>query len=186
MLNLDPEYNIASDYLTYCFRDLDARVERSVMRLKPDAERFEAIVVRGMSGLIVGPMVASRLKKPWCVVRKPGEGTHSDHKAVEGWHNFRSYIIVDDLIASGGTVRLIQKTIRESALASLNKWERGVPECVGYYLYNHDELVWRGDGKNYSFHDKYFLFQEIPARPSVAEQVAAAIATRQSALALNS
>jgi hypothetical protein len=181
MLNtndVDPFQNIASDYLTSCFIDLNAKVEFAVEKLKPDAGRFDAIVVRGVSGLLVGPMVASRLGKPWCIVRKPGDGTHSDHKVVEGWYNFKSYIIVDDLIATGGTIKLIQKTLHEHGKAYREEWQLGVPECVGYYLFNHDELVWRGDGKNYSFHDKYFLFQEIPARPSVSEQIFAAASSR--------
>ena len=174
---MDPFQNIASDYLTTCFIDLNAKVEHTVSKLKLDADRFEAIVVRGTSGLLVGPMVAALLKKPWCIIRKPGDSSHSDHR-VEGWRNFKSYIIIDDLIATGETIRTIQKTVRDHARAYPDKWERGLPECVGYYLYNHYELVWRGDGKNYSFHDKYFLFQEIPAKPSVAEQISEAIAAR--------
>jgi hypothetical protein len=167
---LDPFTNIASDYLTSCFIDLNAKVESVVDKLTP---------VRGVSGMMVGPMVAARMRKPWCIIRKPGDGTHSDHKVVEGWHNFKTYIIIDDLIATGGTIKLIQTTLRDHARAYDYKWERGVPECVGFYLFNHDELAWRGDGKNISYNDKYFLFSEIPARPSVAEQIAQAAYTGQ-------
>jgi hypothetical protein len=179
MLNLDPFDNIASDYLTNCFMDLNRKVQDTVEQLKPHADRFDAIVVRGVPGLLVGPMTASLLDKPWCVIRKPGEGTHSDHKVVEGWHNFKRYIIIDDLIATGGTLKLIQQTINDHARAFPDKWEQGLPECVGFYLFNSSELAWRGDGKNISYNDKYFLFSEIPARPSVAEQIAQAAYTGQ-------
>lgn len=180
---LDPFTSIASDYLTSCFIDLNAKVEHVVEVLTPHAERFEGIVVRGISGMMVGPMVASRMRKPWCIIRKPGDGTHSDHKTVEGWHNFKTYLIIDDLIATGGTVKLIQTTLRDHARAYPNKWERGIPECVGIYLYNIDDLSWRGNGKNYSYNDKYFLFQEIPARPSVSEQISALAGQGQRLLA---
>jgi hypothetical protein len=172
MPNMD---NIASDYLTKCFFDLDFMVRTSAERLQPHVDRFDAVVVRGMSGLLVGPMVASLLKKPWCIVRKSGECTHSDHKVVEGWHNFKTYIIIiDDLIASGATVKLIQQTIHDQARAYSENWERGIPECVGIYLFNDTRMAWRGNGKDYSYYDLYFLFQEIPARPNGTEQVTTA------------
>jgi hypothetical protein len=171
----DPFENIASDYLTVCFIDLNEKVRETVEALTPFVDRFEGIVVRGMSGLLVGPMTASLLKKPWCVIRKPGEGTHSDHKVIEGWHNFKTYIIIDDLIATGGTLKLIQQTLRDHARAFQEKWERGLPECVGFYLFSSPELTWRG---THSYNDKYFLFQEIPARPNATEQIFAAAGTR--------
>lgn len=186
MLNtfeVDPFRHINSDYLTKCFIDLNAVVQWTVEQLKPEAHRFEGIVVRGVSGMMVGPMTASLLKKPWCVIRKPGEGTHSDHKTVEGWHGFKTYIIIiDDLTATGGTIRTIQGSLRRHAEDNRQDWEI-LPECVGFYLYNHQELVWRGDGVNYNYHDKLFLFKEIPARPTVSEQISAAAYAGQRLLA---
>jgi hypothetical protein len=181
-LNLDPFENIASDYLQVCFTDLDAKVRETVEALRPHADRFEGVVVRGMSGPLVGPMVASLLKKPWCVVRKPGEGTHSDHKVLEGWHNFKTYIIIDDLTATGGTLKLIQQTLHDHARAFTETWKKGLPECVGFYLYNSSKLKWRRKSEDYSYYDKYFLFEEIPARPSVTEQISAAFDSRQKLL----
>lgn len=169
MLNFN-NFDFQSDYLNGCFLDLDGVVQKAVEALRPHVERFEGIVVRGVSGLLVGPMVAALLKKPWCIIRKPGEGTHSDHKVVEGWHNFKTYIVIDDLAATGGTIKTIQKTLHDHAKAYDHRWERGTPECIGFYLYNCEELAWRGDGKTYSYYDEYFLFQQIPAR-SVEEQI---------------
>jgi hypoxanthine phosphoribosyltransferase len=178
--------NIQSDYLNSCFLDLHRKVKETVTKLLPCESRFEAIAVRGTSGLLVGPMVASILDKPWCIIRKPGDGTHSDHKVVEGWTGFKTYLIIDDLIATGGTIRLIQKTLADHARAYWEVWNSVTPECVGYYLFNHEELAWRGDGKTYSPYDKYFIFPEGPLRPSVSEQIAAAIAAGQNDLALAS
>ena len=172
MHNLD----IASDYLNACFADLPRVIERAVTKLAPHLERFEGIAVRGTSGLLVGPMVAATLKKPWCIIRKPGDGTHSDYKAVEGWFGFRTYIIIDDLISTGGTLKAIQQLLRDYARS---RGHAVTPRCMGYYLYNWDELKWRGENiRNESYCEKYFLYPEDFKRPTVSKQIAAAAATR--------
>ena len=179
---LSPVSNIASDYLNQAFQDLGAVVQRAVTMLEVNKDRFEGIVVRGTSGLLVGPMVASELKKPWCIVRKVGDGTHSSHKLVEGWFGFKTYIIIDDLIATGGTLKAIQQTMNHQAASR----GAGEVECVGYYLYNFNELVWRGDGKNYAYQDKYFIFPELLQKARIetafAEKIAAAANYRPNAL----
>lgn len=105
-------------------------------------------------------------------MRKDSDGTHSAQKKVEGWFGFKSYIVIDDLIATGTTLKIIQREMRDQAKA------RNVePPCmVGFYLYNLDELKWRGDGTNYSYYDRYFIFpdvtEKIPNKPTLSEQVA--------------
>jgi hypothetical protein len=71
---------------------------------------FDAIAFRGLSGTLVAPLVACRLNKRMIAVRK-GENTHSSHSA-EGLANEPTrYVIVDDLIDSGGTVDSIWSAI---------------------------------------------------------------------------
>lgn len=156
MLNLTPD-NIHSDYLDSCFRNLNSVVKQVVKNLKPHADRFEAIAVRGTSGLLVGPMVASLLKKPWCVVRKENDGTHSTHGSVEGWYGFSTYIIIDDLIATGTTMSVIQRLLHDYSKEHCYT----IPLCVGFYLFNSDEIIWRGNGTDYSCHDRYFHYPDV-------------------------
>jgi hypothetical protein len=73
----------------------------------------------------------------------------------------------------GNVVPVKDKFLSNSRAYSEN-WERSIPECVGIYLFNDTRMAWRGNGKDYSYYDLYFLFQEIPARPNGTEQVTTA------------
>lgn len=70
---------------------------------------FDAIAFRGLSGSLVAPIVAHMMDKTLLAVRK-GEQCHSVHM-VEGDHNARRYVILDDFISSGTTVREILKWV---------------------------------------------------------------------------
>ena len=72
---------------------------------------YEAIAFRGMSGALIAPTVALRLKKTLIMVRKPETVTHSRMR-VEGDSGAKRYIIIDDLISTGDTVRQIQWDIK--------------------------------------------------------------------------
>lgn len=78
---------------------------------------FNAVVVTGVSGLIVGPQVASKLKKQLIVIRK-SEKTHSEN-SVEHLIKYKydcgtilKYIVIDDLIETGKTIRRIKKKLQ--------------------------------------------------------------------------
>jgi adenine/guanine phosphoribosyltransferase-like PRPP-binding protein len=92
---------------------------------------YDAIACCGTSGLMVVPQIAELLKKNIIVVRKKKDG-YSDFM-VEGTHT-NCYIIIDDLICSGGTVRHIIKNIRSETPRS---------KCVGVYCYMPEESVYR-------------------------------------------
>jgi len=94
-------------------------VKRAVKCLKH--VKFDTIVFRGFSGAVVGPVVALRLKKPWALVRKAGDNTHSSHH-VEGDVS-GDYVIIDDFVATGETVKHI-----------VSKCPDG--RCVGAYFYD--------------------------------------------------
>ena len=74
---------------------------------------FDAIACRGLSGLLIAPQIAVRLEKSLIVVRK-GEDCHSSNM-VEGDSATLRYIIVDDLIATGSTVRAMHREIGKFA-----------------------------------------------------------------------
>ena len=92
---------------------------------------YDAIACCGTSGLMVVPQIAELLKKNIIVVRKQKDG-YSDFM-VEGT-NTNHYIIIDDLICSGGTIKHIIKNIKAETPRS---------KCVGVYCYMPEESVYR-------------------------------------------
>jgi adenine/guanine phosphoribosyltransferase-like PRPP-binding protein len=98
------------------FADL---VERAVKTLQ--GVKFDTIVFRGFSGAVVGPVVALQLGKPWALVRKVGDNAHSS-RVVEGDVS-GDYVIIDDFIDSGETIRKIVSECRDG-------------RCVGAYFYD--------------------------------------------------
>lgn len=112
------------DYLTDVL-DVTTRrktIDKTISDLR--GIEFETIAVRGVSGLLIGSIVALEMNKVLAIVRKPGEGTHSFY-SVEGAPTGR-YIIIDDLICSGKTV----ETIIDAMKAKYH-----FCPCVGVYCY---------------------------------------------------
>jgi adenine/guanine phosphoribosyltransferase-like PRPP-binding protein len=124
-----------TDYLSSVFADypnkLNLIIRQTVRELKKI--EFDVIVVRGVSGLLLGVTLSKRLKKGLVVVRKPNEGTHSTF-ICEGTMPTRGnkWIIVDDILVTGNTLRAIFR-----ALAYC------IDGFVGVYLYNDDAKNWR-------------------------------------------
>lgn len=141
---------------TYLLCGLDRKIREKVLEEAWEAKRsgrlpvFDGIAVAGVSGLIVGSVLAAM----WCcdlfVVRKPGESSHSVC-TVEGPRKVGRYLIVDDFVASGATAERIR-----TQMATY----RPHMECVGVYVYAGQEgrfhglpiVAGRGD----------FLRQEMP------------------------
>lgn len=94
---------------------------------------FDTIVCCGTSGLLVAPQISEILDKHIVVIRKPSEKRYSDFD-IEGVTPYR-YIIVDDLVCSGWTVKLIKNTLYEESPRSL---------CVGAYFYLPEECAYSG------------------------------------------
>mgnify|MGYP001255637174 CR=1 FL=1 len=92
---------------------------------------YDAIACMGVSGIMVVPQIAELLNKNIIVVRKQIDG-YSDFM-VEGAYTHK-YIIVDDLVCSGGTIRHIIKNIGEESSSS---------KCVGVWSYMPEECAYR-------------------------------------------
>lgn len=91
---------------------------------------FDALAVRGVSGLIMAPIVAYLLNKHVIVVRKPKSEEHSHaDMLVESPITTGKYVIFDDFVASGNTASEIHKQIKIACPDLV---------CVGGY-------VWRPD-----------------------------------------
>jgi len=85
---------------------------------------FDAIACRGVSGLLIAPILAYLMHKTLIVVRKSTADTHAN-QMIEGDLGARRYVIVDDFVSMGTTVRAIVDEIQK-ACGSMR-----VPECIG-------------------------------------------------------
>lgn len=104
---------------------------KAVCELRKISNDFDSIACSGISGLIVVPQIAEILNKNIVIIRKDSEKRYSEFH-LEGVAPFR-YVIVDDLICSGQTVRSIKNTIKD---------EYPRARCVGVYTYMPDECAY--------------------------------------------
>lgn len=71
--------------------------------------KFDTMIGSGLSGSLIIPILARRLRKRWAIIRKPGEATHSS-STFQGEIGDR-WIFVDDFVASGATRRRVEKAV---------------------------------------------------------------------------
>jgi adenine/guanine phosphoribosyltransferase-like PRPP-binding protein len=100
------------------------RLRRTVKRAVKILSRysFDSIAFQGMSGALIAPVLAIALNKTMIMVRK--ERSHSC-RFVEGDCGTRTYIIVDDFIESGKTIKNIYKRVSNFATQA---------RCIGVYF----------------------------------------------------
>jgi adenine/guanine phosphoribosyltransferase-like PRPP-binding protein len=104
---------------------------KAVCDLRKISDSFDSIACCGVSGLMVVPQIAEILNKNIVVVRK-GERCYSEFR-TEGVAPFQ-YIILDDLICSGSTVKHIRRILK-------NEYSRS--KCVGVYCYLPNETTYK-------------------------------------------
>jgi adenine/guanine phosphoribosyltransferase-like PRPP-binding protein len=104
---------------------------KAVCDLRKIIDSFDTIACCGVSGLMVVPQIAELLNKNIVIVRKSEEKRYSEFW-VEGATPFR-YIIVDDLICSGNTVKWIYNAIHEDNPKAI---------CTGLYCYLPEECAY--------------------------------------------
>jgi adenine/guanine phosphoribosyltransferase-like PRPP-binding protein len=104
---------------------------QAVTKLRKISTDFDSIACCGVSGLMVVPQISELLNKHIVIVRK-GEKCYSEFR-TEGVAPFR-YIILDDLICSGNTVKHIKKVLKDEYPRS---------NCIGVYCYLPDECAYR-------------------------------------------
>jgi orotate phosphoribosyltransferase len=88
--------------------------KRAKLALKKYKGQYDSIAFMGMSGALIAVPIAQSLRKPLIMVRKNIKDCHS-RCTVEGNIACKNYIIIDDLICSGDTVKRVQKKIFEWA-----------------------------------------------------------------------
>lgn len=87
----------------------------------------EAYVVRGASGVVFGGALMMYAPDIQCIVaRKPGENSHNSQISAAGGVNMdvKRYVVLDDFISSGATVRGIEQDMGSASL-------------VGVFCYQH-------------------------------------------------
>lgn len=132
-----------SGYLDRVFdKDLLVKhISLAKRKLKASGVQFDAIAVRGVSGLAFGAPLAYTMKKGLIVVRKTEENSHSevDVEMPELMHKSQSgkYIFVDDFVSSGETMHKVVLSLysRNSSLKIQAVYLYGTGERYDTKLY---------------------------------------------------
>jgi len=103
---------------------------KAVCDLRKITKEFDSIACCGVSGLMVVPQIAEILNKHIVIIRKQGQSYSTF--SMEGVTPFR-YVIIDDLICSGETVKYIKNTVHEECPKS---------KCIGLYCYMPEECAY--------------------------------------------
>ena len=111
-------------------------IKQATINLKNIHETFDTIACCGTSGLLVVSQIAESLNKNILIIRKKHESKYSPF-LYEGVIP-EKYIIIDDLICSGSTVKHILKTVRDESPNSI---------CLGVYVFLKDKCCYRNDNK---------------------------------------
>jgi len=117
---------IESILYTKSFKIIVNRVIKKVKHLQPKL-KIDAIACRGVSGSSVAFATSYVIGLPIIYVRKPTENSHGDKIESCGASKHKNYIIIDDFIDTGTTVKEIIKSIKTN-------YDDIV--CVGVLLYD--------------------------------------------------
>lgn len=115
---------------------------KAVCSLRKIEKDFDSIACCGVSGLMVVPQIAEILNKNIIVIRK-GERRYSEF-FIEGVAP-SNYVIVDDLICSGNTVKRIMNNIHADVPRA---------KCIGAYFYMGEECAY--NACNSKLFEKHF------------------------------
>ncbi len=140
---IEENRDFRSDYLSnvLSYDKIPTTINEIIYRLKKEIKNgleFNSIACCGISGSILAGAIAAKLGVDVVVVRKPNDsngqigGSHSSWR-VEGRYGNVQYIIIDDFIDSGGTIRYIIDEIKREN----NKFKNNsISCCKGVVLYN--------------------------------------------------
>ena len=110
---------------------------------------FDTIVFRGMSGALIAPIVAYKLKKALLMVRKDHDNDNHSERKFEGNVNLVNFIVIDDLISCGGTMKSIFDHVYHNVVTHCLREITLVPECKRIFLYR--QQGWR---ESWDYNDK--------------------------------
>lgn len=126
--------------------------------IEKDKKEFniQALAVRGNSGTLVAGAISMMVNLPIILVRKEGDGSHSDYKVefnnILKKKGTAGYVVVDDIISSGDTIRSIFWAVQDHL---------PLLEMKKIYLYNghrNEPLYIGGESVKRSVPVQYFGF----------------------------
>ena len=137
-------HNVSVDYLEGALSNPKGVCESICRAIDASKVEFDSVVCRGISGLVVSPIVAMMLGKPLTIVRHSTKNSHS-HNLVEGIVGGR-YIIIDDLIDTGATIERIRKALINARVKEMRVCKASLPpvSIEGIFLY-HNGGGWEGN-----------------------------------------
>ena len=109
-------------------------IEKCCKEILENEISFDSIACCGISGLLIAPVVAEKIKKNLIVVRKKNDTRYSPFQ-YEGVIP-KTYIIIDDLVCSGKTIKHIMNTIQEDCPNA---------KCFGVYCFLKDKCAYKTD-----------------------------------------
>lgn len=93
---------------------------------------FDTIAFRGASGSALGFVAGIALQTKVVYVRKESEKSHGYKVECNEVAPIKSYVIVDDFISTGATIKEILKRLNKTAVQN----EQKAPTCAGILLYD--------------------------------------------------
>ena len=121
---------IRSGYLDHVFTPEKlketVRLAKKKLRQIHKVNPFDTIVFTGISGAALGFTLSYETGFPVAVVRKSGESTHSSYR-IEGNCGTDRYLLLDDFIEGGHTIRRIIKRMEENLKTK--------PKCAAVLLH---------------------------------------------------
>lgn len=139
-------------------REFQPLVEAVSRKLEAIFEKtpFEAVAGTGNSSTPLLGALSYKLGIPIIATRKSGDPAH-DSRPANGLVGCKAYVIVDDLIDSGATVKGIMERIETAQKKRNESWgdNDAIPKCVGIILYD-------SYGDNWLFRSEYFAREDIP------------------------
>lgn len=114
--------------------DLTAKIKKAVdyFGVLRSKIKIDAIAYTGSSGAALAFPLAIAHDVPVIYIRKDGERSHGTEVECNCTQEIENYIIVDDFIATGSTVRRIMTKIKERA--KYFSWDG--PECMGVLIFD--------------------------------------------------
>lgn len=114
--------------------------------LKRTGECITHLVCTGVSGQSIAWPMSYKLGIPVCVVRKPNEDSHAG--SITGRGRIERYVIVDDIISTGNTIKCIRKALDDAATRRAAR----LPVCAAILLFRDD---WRKGNSDRERRERY-------------------------------
>lgn len=100
--------------------------------IKAEFPECNMIIGRGVSGAMLIPALAARLKVEWAIARKNDDSHSSYHCEASEWPKYPQVVFVDDLIDSGSTFKETKQSMeRRNPVAGI------IGAALYHYEYNY-------------------------------------------------